>query len=413
MTVSAPQLRMNLFRRAAHADIAHMRFAALLAAVGLYACASSPTPNHPGVIEALIALLLGFAAAPALLQLGIFSAARPLWHVAGATLLVYGLGVGPLAGVIMGNAPGLMIRDIIPFLFLLAPLFFCDLAGRDARAFKFTLAAVAVAGVIFALRALADIGSGFFSILANFSSGELTYFANAPTVLFAALILPGLAGEKLLRGWTLRAVLLFIAALLLALVVIAPVMLTAQRASMGYAALYALILGAAALIAYPRRALLIGVGLVALSVPAWGAGALIFEALAQKSALVGFNARFEELAAVWGEIAANPLSLIFGRGWGASFESPAVAGIRVNYTHSLLSAMLLKTGLAGLALTGLYIAGLARVLWAHLYARPVLVLALAGPVLIDTLLYASYKSLDFGLILLLAAALGMRPGKVA
>ena len=115
--------------------------------------------------------------------------------------------------------------------------------------------------------------------------------------------------------------------------------------------------------------------------------------------------RAEEWCAVWAEIAAHPLSLIFGQGWGATFSSPAVADIEVNFTHGLLSSLLLKTGLAGFALGLAYLYGLGRVLVRLFSGYPVVVLAVAGPVLIDVVLYASFKSLDFGLVLALIPAL--------
>ncbi|MBU0858653.1 MAG: hypothetical protein KJ667_01830, partial [Alphaproteobacteria bacterium] len=50
----------------------------------------------------------------------------------------------------------------------------------------------------------------------------------------------------------------------------------------------------------------------------------------------------------------------------------------------------------------------ARLLWPLLWARPLLAVALGVPLAIDTMLYASFKSLDFGLILLLLTLWGGR-----
>ena len=125
--------------------------------------------------------------------------------------------------------------------------------------------------------------------------------------------------------------------------------------------------------------------------------------------------RLEEAQAVWLSVADSPLTLLFGQGWGATLESPAVGGIRVNYTHSILSGMLLKTGLAGLFLTVAYLAAIAVRLGRLAGSRPLLAGALAGPLLINIFFYASYKSLDFGLILLLIVAESAvcAPGNIA
>src|SRR5690606_20532715 len=95
--------------------------------------------------------------------------------------------------------------------------------------------------------------------------------------------------------------------------------------------------------------------------------------------------------------------MFFGRGFGATVQSPAVGNMTVNFTHSLLTSFWMKTGLFGLALVLAYLVGLGRVLWRGLFIHPVLAVALAVPFAIDIALYASFKSLDFGLILLLIA----------
>jgi len=115
--------------------------------------------------------------------------------------------------------------------------------------------------------------------------------------------------------------------------------------------------------------------------------------------------RSAEWAAVWAEVSAHPISLLIGKGWGATFSSPAVADIEVNFTHGLLSSLLLKTGLIGLGLGLVYLGALGRG-WLNMFkTHPVIVVALGGPILIDVFLYASFKSLDFGLMLLLLASL--------
>jgi hypothetical protein len=105
--------------------------------------------------------------------------------------------------------------------------------------------------------------------------------------------------------------------------------------------------------------------------------AQLFGELVHKTELVGVNARGAELAAVWQEISVTPGKLLWGAGWGGMFESPAVANIRVNYTHSLLTSMLLKTGVMGLVLTALYIGAIMTGLLRQVRHCPVL--ALAGP----------------------------------
>lgn len=97
----------------------------------------------------------------------------------------------------------------------------------------------------------------------------------------------------------------------------------------------------------------------------------------------------------------HPVTFLFGTGWGGIFSSPAVGGLDVNYTHSLLSTMLLKGGAVLFLLTGLScLAALYQIvlIFQRDSARG---LTLFWPFIIPVFFYASHKSLDFGLLLLL------------
>jgi hypothetical protein len=263
-------------------------------------------------------------------------------------------------------------------------------------------------GVMFGLRSAVQVIGQPFAPVYEFDADALYYLANSPAVLFAAMVLPILALQKMRTGFVVSCVLLALACVpLLAMVV------TLQRASLGALILYALILSAISFYRAPRKTLVsLGLGAVLL-LPFLSEAQDVFQGFSHKTSLHGFNMRFEELGAIWLEISKNGLTLVFGKGWGGEFSSPAVADIRVNYTHSLLSAMLLKTGLLGLVLTFFYLFGLARLCLALLGAWPWIALAITAPVLIDVFLYASYKSLDFGLVLTLVPAAILYRQKVA
>ena len=390
----------RIFTRVGHAGLDQLRLFLFLGALGVYALAGSPTPDNPGIPEILIGVLLVLAAGlPAAANALRVEPRAPLWRGVGSVLLIYGLSIGVVVGSARGAAGALMLRDMIPFLFLLLPLFLMPLVNE--KNYGAVVAGVIGVGVIFSIRALVT------------PQEALNYFANMPSVLFAGLFLAGWGGEKFIREFTPRAFVIFVFCAVLAVVTFMPVAITMQRASLGYAAIYCVVLTGLALFYYPKRMAAILIVAALAIIAAAGALAEITQALAQKTSLVGFNARFEELAAVWREIARSPATLLLGTGWGGTFESPAVAEIRVNYTHSLLTSSLLKLGVAGLILVILYIGGVLRALAGFLRISPVLALALAGPILIDVFLYASFKSLDFGLVLLLACGVGRMRAKVA
>jgi hypothetical protein len=139
----------------------------------------------------------------------------------------------------------------------------------------------------------------------------------------------------------------------------------------------------------------------------------VFDSLMRKTQIVGANMRVQEWQAVWAEISGSPLSVTFGQGWGARFASPAVADINVNFTHGLLSSLLLKTGVFGMLLGAAYIMTLLGRLKPYLKTHIVVVFAIAAPIAIDVFLYASFKSLDFGLVLALIPALLYAKGETS
>ncbi len=396
-------------------SIDQVRSGAFLLALCLYAFRGSPTPDTPGLVEVVIAAFLvmavGLVDAAAALRVDMKA---PLWRSAGQALLIYGLSVPVIMSVLRGAEISQALRDVFPFLFLLLPVFMGRLCGRYEGAFRAVLCGALVIGVVFAVRAGIDVQYDLLALLFPArGAAELNYFANAPTVLFAALFIAGYSAQRFFEHYTFKAFLLFFLGCALATILLFPVALTAQRASLGYAVLYAVILTGIAFYKAPYRALIIAVSVIVFLAPFYSTALELIHMLAQKTSLVGFNARFEELAAVWAEISKSASTIAFGAGWGGSFESPAVAEIRVNYTHSLLTSALLKTGIVGVILVIFYLFGLAQLLWGFLRRNPVLALALAGPIVIDVFLYASFKSLDFGLVLLLIPAYVLSRAEIA
>jgi hypothetical protein len=123
--------------------------------------------------------------------------------------------------------------------------------------------------------------------------------------------------------------------------------------------------------------------------------------------------RWQEASVVMRSLAESPVFVLFGKGWGATVASPAVGGMTVNFTHSLFTTYWLKTGITGVLMVLYYLSSLGLLLPGIFFRNPMMALALAGPFLIDITLYASFKSLDFGILLLLMAVWGRREGNVA
>ena len=363
----------------------------------LYAAMSSPTPDSPGLVEAAIGLILSVLSVGGAFAL-IKQPAGAL-QISGFMLLIYGLSAGVFLGLIHDQAPDLMLRDLIPFGFLFLPLFLAALATNHER---WLLTLTLIMGAITAIRALNDM-LGFLTFDLNILTSELTYLANAPTILLMTLISLHRFMHSFTGQWRLS-LLLYAALALLGLIVMA---LSLQRASLGFTALY----GAVLLLYYgalsPGRITVLVTALITIFI-AFSAQdvLLLLDAIIDKTQRYGVNKRDLEWQALWDAATANgPLALLFGHGWGASFISPATDGDRVNFTHGIFGAMILKIGLIGASLTATYMLQLGKILMQNMRTQPWLALALAGPFLIDVTLYGAYKSLDFGVILMLIASL--------
>ncbi len=378
-------------------DAVGIRSVLLASAIFVYAVAGSPTPDNLSAVEIFVGLLLVLASAGFLFRSADESA--PPWQIRAQMLLVYGLSVPVVAAFAAGAAPNAVLRDVIPFLFMLLPLFVQSPARDDAVRLLCT-ALVAGAGVIFAARAAA-YPLGYWLAGHKPAMADPLYLANAPTVLFSALLLLGLAGRQLYEGAASRRL---VAASFLAAVSVVPLaamILAKQRASFVAVLIYVGALLAAAVIRRPGRAMLPLLAVFAAALAAGDIGLKIYHVMALKTEMVGANMRWQEAGAVLDRLGGNVFAALFGKGWGAQVASPAVGGETVNFTHSLLTSYWLKTGLAGLALVLAYLYELGLVLLRVLRQYPVVGMAIALPLIIDIFLYASFKSLDFGLILLL------------
>lgn len=367
----------------------------------IYAFFGSPTPDHLGWAEILVGALLVLSVGTG----GVFPLFRapqgqPFWYGAGQVFLIYGLVISLSLSLFNGHPLAQALRDVVPFLFLFLPVFVSSLVAQNPRCGGVFLFCGVLIGVLFSLRSvLSRVGPCF-----PFCTDELLYLENMPTVLFAALILLGFPLQRFVRTGSAKVFALVILCAFVSLIPGAALVLSSQRASLGAVALYILLIGGFYLYQRPGRMVpVILLGLL-FFLPLVAFLPSLVEVLLSKTEQVGFNNRPEEAAAVWGAVAQNPVSLLFGLGWGAHFHSPAVGGVSVNFTHNFFTTMLLKCGVCGLILSFLYIAGLARVLGRVIFLNPVFGLALGAPFLIDITLYASFKSLDFGLTLLMISS---------
>ena len=273
-----------------------------LLALLIYALFSTPTPDHISLTEILVlaGILLAVNASGIMQAAGVCPDTRPLWLFPARLLLLFGFSVPLLVGLAQGHPVSLILRDLVPFLFLLLPLFlsasFMDRAPLS-RLFPYTLC---VMGIVFVLRVII----AFFipDGSQNFQIGYMPdphNLVNAPTVLFAALFMTGLGGISLIKARSWKDMLIAFICFALTLILLVGMAGIGQRAHIGVWACGTLCgLG---LLAWWRPLGLWRVGAMALlaGILFWPFASDLLTGLAQKNAVVGLNNRLEEAQVVW------------------------------------------------------------------------------------------------------------------
>ncbi len=376
-----------------------LRFGLLCLGLLIYAFFGSPTPDNPSIVEAVIGLCLllavGFTALPLLFY-------KPDPSCRWLRLLFFcGILVTLIIGLLSAHDPHFILRDILPFLFLCLPLFFRSQIEKTTQRERVFMIIIWALGLIFGLRVLGPV----YDILP--AETELFYLANSPILMFTAICLAGFAFDYLVRNVSFKNILISMICAVLALICLWSMMLDVQRATIS-----AVFISLAFLFLYYayRKPVRIILPLFVFGVLSFIFSDVLqetFETLTTKTLQVGLNSRLDEAIAVFESASPSLMHILFGQGWGARFVSPAIAMQETAFTHSFLTYMFFKGGLVMLLLSMMVcISALLRIwnIWQrgdHVYA-----LGLFWALMIPVFLYASHKSLDFGLVLLLIYALG-------
>ena len=396
---STPPLSSPPDAGAARKIAAWAPLAALCGALLLQGAAGRPAPPlFRPEIEGVIALLLILAAGwrqPLAVALG---GVGERWRMIGAGCLALLLWPSLVRAAWAGWPVGDMIRDIVPLLFLFLPLLLVPALRPAGRAGALCLAAVLMLeGLFFVLRWWRHADWGFGAVGARVMA-DGGYLLNAPSVLFAAVAWPLVALHCLERPSLWRS-LGGLAALLAGVCCVAALLGAAHRLAFG------LIVVAALVALWTRRRRLVWLWPVlalATAVAVGLEGERLLGALArivEKTRLAGGNARLEEATAALSAAGETLSGALFGAGWGARLENPAVGGWRVAYTHTFATYLLFKAGVVGLAAGVVWLTTLlpaAVRLWRRDAAWAV---AVTAPLFVAFTAHTSYKYLDTGVLL--------------
>ncbi|MBL8640083.1 MAG: hypothetical protein JNK24_07005 [Alphaproteobacteria bacterium] len=365
----------------------------------LYAFFGSPTPDGIGWAEFAVGGLLLLTLSPLDLTKSQFS-----YFCFAIILFIPGL-----IGLVNGAQPPDIARDVVALGFLFLYLFYGGLyqspphQSPHINTPRFLMGCIVTIGVIFGMRSLLSFWQVDHHLISPEAISDPTsppdhlYLANSPEVLCSALFLLGIGIE---RFFIQKRYAVGLLCLSLSLIPMLSMALMMQRASMAAIILTLFLIVWRILHTYPARCVwMIGTASLLCWI-FWDDLRNFAQLLWWKTHLVGLNSRVEEWRAVLSLVGESWASALFGHGWGTRLENPAVGGVNVLYTHSLTSALLLKTGFVGAVLTLLPLLKILRDGWAALYRNQIYFLSLFLPFLISATIYASYKSLGFGLILL-------------
>lgn len=374
-------------------------------AILAYAVMGSPTPDAPSFLELVIAILLALAVgavAPFGFVSNVFQVKAARWAVAAVVFFVYGLSIPLIMALCQGANLAAVMRDMVGFIFLCLPLFLWPFLKDNPVRQKYFIFLLLAVGLLFSWRVL------FPHFFGQENTTELLYLANSPLVLFTALLLFSLACHKIFERVSVKNFTLAVLYFGLAVSVLLAMFVDIQRASFVALVLSGVLLFILGVVKAPLR-VIVPLIIVAVSVFIFQAEILgVAEDVALKTARVGVNMRYQEILAVWEAVSASPMTLLWGQGWGASFASPAVGGLHVTYTHSLLSYVFFKMGLVGLCLCLFYLFFIFEKLVRLSLRYPVKGNAIMWPFLIPIFLYASHKSFDFGLLICAILVMGMQ-----
>lgn len=363
-------------------------------------------------IEGVVALALIFAAglrAPIDVALG-GGPQAPRWFVVGAACLFVLLWPPLIRAAWEGRSLQDAARDVVPLLFLFAPLALVPAlrragekggaGGGAGRVAGLLTAAFMAEGLFFVLRWWRHADWGFGALGVRTLSDGGAYLLNAPSVLFAAVAWPLAALHCLEKGGLPR---LFAAgaALIAGALCVGALLGAAHRLA------FVLIVVAAAVAVWTRRRRIPWL-IPALAVAAAAVFALEGErligalfAVVEKTRQIGGNARMEEAAAALTAAGESPAGLLFGGGWGLLIENPAVGGWRVSYTHTFVTYLLLKAGLVGLIAGVVWLGVFSPAAFVLLRRDPAWAAAVCAPLVVSFTVHTSYKYLDAGVLLTL------------
>ena len=370
-------------------------FIYILCIVLLFNAFSSPWPINVGAIEVAISVILIIA-----LWRGYFDMLiNPSILSAYIVFILWMTFLG-----VINNELSDVIRDTIPFLYIgipLASIFYLKKSQNfNDKHITVYLFAISISGLILAVRSVLPffIDSGFVLGLLKASqlAPHIDYLFLDPAIIFGSIFFLSIGLVRLNKKPINSAVLIIISFVTLSAPFIAVIRAPVFLYLLSMSLLFMFFLRKKTIILLPV--------VMIFSVDILN----IINLLVDKQANIGSSAKLEEVFFIFNYVYTMPFhEAIFGTGAGASYYSP-ILNTTIRFAHSLPMFALLKGGLILLIFSLIYILyiGVAslRYLLLTYKSRDFLgyaaILSFSVSFLVNTLLEPGFKTLSYGLLLI-------------
>jgi len=298
------------------------------------------------------------------------------------------------------------LRDIIPLFYLFLPLLLIKKINKiPKKLFLISIMGLSIVGLLFSIKfyvgatgGFGDIGSG--QIIGTNRDNTMQDPAvqltlSLGTCLSIWLLLKG----KLVQGLSIASISLIPWTVMFAAIVRGPVFFTFL--SIIILIIYWFIIN------NKRLRALFFLFLVGLLIINFGQNIVdiiknSINLLIEKQLEHGLNSRDIELQVVIGSLNKNIFSFFFGNGWGSLIEIPNIAIIR--NMHNIFFYFLYKSGFVGFVCVGLFFLWITKFIFLIAFRSiffTLVLIALINPFIYGSMFQPMYKSLSFGVIMIL------------
>lgn len=317
----------------------------------IYGLFSSPTPDDPGIWEALIGcLLIMISAYGFIIAMTGGLCRRGLYIPVSASLsFVWMLIIPTITGVLVrGNDIGDCIRDIIPLFYLMLPVLLYEEIKKNPYGWKVVIQwGLSFVGIVYVIRFF--LTNPLDEIFKTSFFGDMNYFQQDPAVIFAATFLI-ISGINLFFSRSLvRASLL----LLSGFFVYSSMLAGTMRGQIGLVLATLIIVVLSRIWRFPFSLntwipVTVFVFCIILSNSITDVTSWTLDSITRKTETTGLtNNRILEIEEVLDHVLSNWDLFLFGDGWGAKLYTSTNAG-EVRFTHDLISYLIWKTGVLGM-----------------------------------------------------------------